>query len=484
LPALPADSCFRLNVSHPETEISQWCVKITKLAVADMDDTGDLPADQQEQMQHFITEVLTLLAGGDAVSVGLAGRNHTPVVYLVKRYKGEMDFAARLDKLVKDSAAFATLIGEEKMLASRKYKISGDTVVTRVELIGDGYVGGVVDVVQRGNTVWLTIAGDPGRYMPDLLAAKGKTTIEPGISGYLDPPVLLEILCQDPSSPYHLMKADQRKAIAEKLGSKSVKWKTTFKDSTGRLDISVAGKTLAAVIEESKRASDKPEKLDEAAARKAEIAILDKRILQFKDWVPFYLKRARLRSRLGDHRNAIADATKAASLCPRSRKVLHRRAAERYFLGEYRKAAGDLDRAIGIKSDKAFFALTFSWHIARKAGDKQRLADIMKRIKSRLDADEMAGKKAWPRPMLSFVVGQIEAEKLVELAAKSSSAEQATAEAHYVIGMKHLFEGEKEKAVESLKACVKLEHEDAIEYQLAKHELKSISPPTTQSPEE
>ncbi len=483
LPALPADSCFRLNLSHPEAEITQWCARIGEFAVGEMDDLKDLSADQRKQVQGFLTEVLTLLASGDAISVGLAGRNNTPVVYLVKRYKGQMNFTARVDKLVKDSASLATLIGEEKLLATRKYKIGGSTVVTRVELISDGHAGGIVDVVQRGNTVWLTFADNPGRHMSNLLSAKGKTTVEPGLSGYLDPPVLLEILSQDTSSPYHLMKADQRKAIAEKLGSKSVKWKTTFKDGTGRLDISVAAKTLAAAIEEGKRADDKPEKLDEAAARKAEIAILDKRIGQFKDWVPFYLKRARLRSRLGNHRGALADASKAASLCPRSRNALHRRAAERYFMREYKKAGGDLDRSISIKSDKAFFALTFSWHIARKAGDKRRLADVMKRIKSRLDADEKAGKKAWPRPMLSFIVGETEAEKLLELAAKSESADQATAEAHYVIGMKHLFDREKEKAAESLTACVELKEEDTIEYELAEHELKPIRPPTTQSDE-
>ena len=139
---------------------------------------------------------------------------------------------------------------------------------------------------------------------------------------------------------------------------------------------------------------------------------------------------------MGDKKRAIADYTKAMQLDPTYRNAVSSRAVA-YMLGRQENAIKDASAAIqlaGWKSETATYAALTGYFTSR-------LLKKDRQAKSFLDdaaTKSKAGK--WPYPIVSYLNGQLDEDRL--LSAASNPGELT--EAHCFIGLHSLVNGQEE----------------------------------------
>ncbi len=140
----------------------------------------------------------------------------------------------------------------------------------------------------------------------------------------------------------------------------------------------------------------------------------------------------------GDRRRAIADYTKAMQVDPTYKNSVSSRAIA-YMLGRQENAIKDATLAIklaGWKSDSAIYS-SLTGYFASKLLKKENQAKLFLN-----DVSTKARTEKWPFPIVNFLQGQLDEERL--LSAASSPGEQT--EAHCFIALQSLVNGQEEAA--------------------------------------
>lgn len=184
-PGMPQEVIARLDLGAPPLQVLPWAESVYGKF---------LPGVRNDDFFH---NLLDILLGGQAVSIGLEPRGDYAIFYVVQQHV-KADPIARLKQLAEQSnlaASYATEKTKAKRMDFGQYYTSERGLhVSRVKFMEGDTSTLCVDVVRQGDTVFLTASSDLGRYMQSLIELKPQGQFSGLASGSISLGAALEII--------------------------------------------------------------------------------------------------------------------------------------------------------------------------------------------------------------------------------------------------------------------------------------------------
>ncbi|MGA1869762.1 MAG: tetratricopeptide repeat protein [bacterium] len=203
---------------------------------------------------------------------------------------------------------------------------------------------------------------------------------------------------------------------------------------------------------------------------KKEIAVKQlEKIIQFEpDKAENYINLADgYLSDVKDFSQAAETYKKALKIKPENH-IYSRLAKALEYQGKYKEAIQVLETIIK-KSPKDCYPYLFLAVILGKSGKKEQIPERMKApLKVIQEEPFTARQNEWPIKLMKFYSGELSEKDLLSDASLHSLWET---QAFYYIGMKYVWESNKEKAISYLKQCIEKKNTRSAEFEYAKIEL-------------
>jgi tetratricopeptide (TPR) repeat protein len=182
-----------------------------------------------------------------------------------------------------------------------------------------------------------------------------------------------------------------------------------------------------------------------------------------------YLNRGIIEARKGDYPNSIADCNQGLELNPQNATAYLLRAMDRQTLGDFAKAASDYAKALELNPAQHSHAQIYLDLMQRRMGLAPKPAA----------SGRASWKNAWAKSLDQFVIGAMDEASLLDLAKKLQvePVPSQECEAFYLIGERHLIQGDTAGARAFFQKCLETGQSDHNEYGFARAELARLAAP-------
>ena len=199
-PGVPANCPGRLDFLVPSAGTGDWSKRLIEVA----EENGAFKDSKEGYMTPFMKEFVYMLAGGDGLSAGITNKNGEPVVYVVKQYTVDYNFATEAKKTADKGAELVKAHPDadgkpaSDPIKIETYQTEKGEPVTRVVVVDKGTVKGYFDALQRGKTVYMTFSPKDGKYLGDVTELPTANQLVPGLSAQVDVALFLETMAALP----------------------------------------------------------------------------------------------------------------------------------------------------------------------------------------------------------------------------------------------------------------------------------------------
>ncbi|HWE94409.1 MAG TPA: hypothetical protein VG269_10630 [Tepidisphaeraceae bacterium] len=235
-PGLPANAIARVDAPVPLTSILSNEV-LKKLTARDAPE--GLTVKQEQKFQDLNAAVWSLFLGGEGQTAGMEVSRDAPVAYMVKRYDKPIDFALELRRLVAQAKAFGDATHHPVEMELQSYKIGEEQALRVVISDSEKKPALFLDVLQRGNTVFIAGSKNEFRYVDRLLAAKADGPQKALASASVDLGRLFDAATKTPGSPLVGMPADRQKQLEDVFRGQTLAVSLTSEGDTATIDLTL-----------------------------------------------------------------------------------------------------------------------------------------------------------------------------------------------------------------------------------------------------
>ncbi len=215
-PKFPNGTVVVTHVIYPNAQAAQWTQTVPD-ALPDMQGTKE----DNHKFHGFQKRFLKLIAGGDAVSIGVAPRGNEEIFYLVSQQHDAVDYPAEIDALNTMFKATHGAHPDESAEVS-SYDAGGKKVVRLTDKHASGAIEIVVDGIQDGKNIYMTFAPNEGHYVADLASAGMGPTSNMTMAGALDLGALAQSLAA--GAPRGGTQGEMFSGLGTSLAGQSVTW--------------------------------------------------------------------------------------------------------------------------------------------------------------------------------------------------------------------------------------------------------------------
>jgi hypothetical protein len=248
-PELPPGCLIEIHAPYSMTPTEAQLKEFLDLSVMRVDLPKGAKPEDKEALRKSILQMIELIFSGDAQSVGLSMKDGNPVLYGVKQFKNEINFAAQAKSLIETfKKAGASGVQSESMRFEEKPGADG-TQNARLTFIEKGNDSGYVDFTQRGKTVFFSSAR-VGEHLPTLMNIKQAQDKKlSGVEGFIDPSAIVRMLSSDPTMPFFMMEKADLDHLLKGLGDKKITLTATCNEGL-KISLKIPAETLKALTEE------------------------------------------------------------------------------------------------------------------------------------------------------------------------------------------------------------------------------------------
>ena len=197
--------------------------------------------EQKKQIGSVLSKISTLVLEPAVNSVGVEMIAGEPVVYIAQHWSKPMDVPKEVQQLV---ATFNTIQKDADpthTVELQTYQSDGAHVL-RV-FMDTAKPTGHLDIVQKGDDVFITFCPNAYRYIHKLMASKDEGPITAVYSAWLDLEKLAIALGAGPNAPLSGMPADKRKQLVDLLQGQKIEVSSSSEGDAASIELTV-GKGL------------------------------------------------------------------------------------------------------------------------------------------------------------------------------------------------------------------------------------------------
>ena len=391
---------------------------------------------------EMLCDLATLLVGGGHVSAGFAMENGRGVYYAVKDGTTPEATDALLARLEQNGRAVGALCGGDFIRRDRCLPADGSPAITRLSLQDSNQAVAFVDVAQRGNRTYLTLAADPGWHILQLLAPTAPQVLPADVLATVRLQDVFNLLAHFQALPMATLPPGRQRHYATAFpGNLSIRQISRPDHNMIGVEIKIPNAAVASAVaigQELAAAGSPP--------ANAMPKTLGEAIRQYPDFPPLHMEMCDWYAATGNIFSAITECTAAIRCNPAYVTPWRQRAKLLALLGKYDAALTDEEAAFRLLPTLP--AETLPWLVvwAELAGKTEEAAKFRKLCRL---PETAARTNRLGQALLAYLGGSLPRQELLKMSA-DKTAQSPLPELLFVVGMLDLAAGRRTEAQEIL----------------------------------